>query len=164
VGLEIHHDAAREERLHVLDAELLQAVGAVHVGALAVAVEQRALGVVVDADMAEAIELGADLADLSGQEVVVPDGLVRSDRSAGEPAGGAYREDPAAEQRHLGLVGPRQRVGLAFCDELGGLQRLFRRLRVGRACLVLSAPFRDPRSLRLSVRNAEEQRRRGEQP
>ena len=42
-----------------------------------------AVGADLHADVAEAVELGAHLADLGGDELVVPDDLVPAERSAG---------------------------------------------------------------------------------
>ena len=42
-----------------------------------------AVGADLHADVAEAVKLGAHLADLGGHELVVPDDLVASERSAG---------------------------------------------------------------------------------
>ena len=71
----VEQDAAREEDADVLDAELLQAVGRAELGAPEAVVE---VIVAIDphADVPQAVELGADLADLAAEEVVVIDALV----------------------------------------------------------------------------------------
>ena len=93
---EVEQVAAREQRLQLLDAELLQAVGVADLGRGEAVVEMHLALVAVlaelDADMAEAVELGAGLADLGRQELVVVDQLVLAERAAGRPAGDAQRE------------------------------------------------------------------------
>ena len=86
----VEQHAAREEDADVLDPELRQAVGRAELRALEAVVE-----VVVaadpDADMAQAVELGADLADLAAEQLVVVDPLVlaaRARRSASRGSSG----------------------------------------------------------------------------
>ena len=90
-GVEQH--AAADEALlgDVLDAEVAHAqdhvAGAALVGRLALAavVEEVALGG-PDADVARAVELGADLADLGGHQLVVEHQAVAAERPAGRGA------------------------------------------------------------------------------
>ena len=94
--LDVDQVPAREQRLQLLDAELLQAVGVADLGQREAVVETH-LGLVavlaeLDADVAEAVELGADLADLGREELVVIDELVLAERAAGRAAGNAQRE------------------------------------------------------------------------
>ena len=138
--LEVQQDAAGEERFDMLDAQLLHAIAPDHLAGRDAVVEQ--LGVSTDADMCETVELGADLADLGRQEIVHPDHVVLAERPAGEPGGGAHREHPLAEQRHLCLIGAGKRDRVAGLDQLGGFQSLGRRHQVGGARLVIGAVFR----------------------
>ena len=90
----------REEGFEVLDAKFLQPVGVGHLGHGDAVVEAHLVHVAllaVDADMAEAVELGADLADLGGHEIVVVDHLVVAERAASGCPGDAESEDPRPE-------------------------------------------------------------------
>src|SRR5262249_54965471 len=69
---------------------------------------------------AEAVELGADLADLAGKEVVVVDDAVLPVGPAGRPAGDGQAEVALARQRHAVLVDPAEGVGLPLADEAAG--------------------------------------------
>ena len=75
-------NSAREEDADVLDAELLQAVGRAELRATKAVVEV-IIAIDPNADMPQAVELGADLADLAAEEVVVIDPLVLAARPAG---------------------------------------------------------------------------------
>ena len=77
---------AGEKRLQLLDSELLQAIGVADFRRR-VAVVEAHLGLVavlaqLEADVPEAVELGADLADLGCQELVMVDELVRAEWAA----------------------------------------------------------------------------------
>jgi hypothetical protein len=135
--------AAREDRLAVLNAELLQAVGVDHLKfghAVVEACFRQVAGLAhLDADMAQPVELGTRLADLGGQELVVTDQPVSA-----EP--GAHRRDPDVESalavlRHRRLVDAANAVDLAVLDDLDGVENLGRRDPVGRTGLVVLAPF-----------------------
>ena len=147
-GLDVDQMAAREQRLQLLGAELLQAVGVADLGGGEAVVEMHLALVAVlaelDADMAEAVELRADLADLGGEKFVVIDQLVRAERAAGRAAGNAQREGARAEQRHALLVGAADLVDLAVADPLGRVEHLGGRDVVRGAGLVGRAPFRRP--------------------
>jgi hypothetical protein len=54
--------------------------------------------------MAEAVELGADLADLGGEKFIVVDQFVLAKRATGGPAGDAQQEGALAEARHALFV------------------------------------------------------------
>jgi hypothetical protein len=77
---DVDQDAARHDRFHVLDPELLQPVRAVHLGADEAVIVDILLGAVghlhPHADVTRAVELRADLSDLRAQELVVADEAV----------------------------------------------------------------------------------------
>ena len=80
----VHQDAARDDRLDVLDAELSQAVGAPHFLHGDAVVEHVPLGAIrhrqAGTDMAEPVELRTDLPDLRAHELVMSDQPVRAER------------------------------------------------------------------------------------
>ena len=144
--------------LTCLHAQLLQAVGTDGRAGLGVTVLQVAgREAVVEhlvvqvarladarADMGETVELGADLANLGGQDLVVPDHLVLPERAAGRGARDAQREDALAEQRHAVFIDAAEAVDLALLDQAGRVQRDLRGHVVGGAGLVTFAPARRP--------------------
>ena len=148
--LRLHVDqvAAGEERLDMLHADLLEPVGALDLGpgkAVVVAV----VGLVGrradnGADMAEAVELGAHLADFGCEILVVIDEHVLAERPAGRGAGNAEREAARAEEGNARLVVAPDAGDLAVLDPLHGVERLLRRHPVGGAGLVSLAPARRP--------------------
>src|SRR5262249_27207927 len=71
-GGAVEYQAAGKEHASVLDAELLQAVGAAELGEL-VAVVEDVVVADVHADVAEAVELRADLADLAADQLIIVD-------------------------------------------------------------------------------------------
>ena len=101
----------------------------------------------LDADVAEAVELRPDLADLGRQKFVVIDQLVGAERTAGRAAGNAQREHARAEQRHARLVGAADLVDLAVADPFGGVEDLRGGDVVRGAGLVIRTPFRRPPGL-----------------
>src|SRR5205823_10602344 len=106
---DVEQHAAGEEGAGVLDAELLEAVGVAELGEL-VAVVEDVLGADADADVAEAVELGADLADLAANQLVVVDDLVLAHRPAGRPARDGQAEMALARDRHILLGEPAELV------------------------------------------------------
>jgi hypothetical protein len=131
--------AAREEYAHVLDAELLQAVSLAELGA-AEAVVEVIVAAHADADVAEAVELRADLADLTAEHLIVVDKAVGAVRAAGRRAGDGKAEVPLAKERHAVLVDPAELIELAVLDQPGRFQDLLRRQPVGGAGLVGGPP------------------------
>src|SRR5260221_1707047 len=75
----VQQDAAREEYAHVLNAELLVAKGVGELGSF-VAVIEIVVVVHVDADMAKAVELSANLADLATKHFIERNELVFAGR------------------------------------------------------------------------------------
>ena len=98
----------------------------------------------LDADVAEAVELRAGLADLGGEKLVMIDELVVAERAAGRTTGNAQREGTRAEQRHALLIDAADLVDLAVLDPFRRVEDLRRRDVVGGAGLVVLAPFRGP--------------------
>jgi len=88
----------------------------------------------------EAVELGADLAQLGDDDLLVAapavGGLVH------EPALGVHVETPGAEERHGGVQHAADLDDLAGLDQPRGLEHRLRLLVVGRAPLVVRAPLR----------------------
>ena len=70
----VEQHSASEEHADVLDAELLQSVGRAELRAPE-AVVKVIVAVDPNADVTQAVELGADLADLAAEEIVVIDAL-----------------------------------------------------------------------------------------
>ncbi len=75
---DVDEHAARHERADVLDAELREPVGLRELAPVVAVVEQ-----VADADVAEAVELRADLADLGADDLVVIHRAIRAHRPEG---------------------------------------------------------------------------------
>ncbi|MGY4382215.1 hypothetical protein ACVWZ3_009854 [Bradyrhizobium sp. i1.3.6] len=114
----IHHAAlerdhveqmrAGEDRLKLLDAKLLEPVCVANFCSCEAIVESHLALVAVlaelDSNMAEAVELRTGLADLGGQEFVVIDHLIVTERAAGRAAGNAQCEYTRTKQRHGGFV------------------------------------------------------------
>src|SRR5262249_26402103 len=119
-ALDIDEEAAGEDGLQLLHAELLEAVRVIDLLCCQAVVEAHfalvAILAQLDADMAEAVELRAGLTDLGGEELVVVDELVRTERAAGRTARNAQREDTRPEQRHAGFVDAADFVDLAVLD------------------------------------------------
>src|SRR5262249_39193690 len=97
-----------------------------------------------NAHVAESVELGADLADLAAEEVVVIHALILARWPAGRRAGDREAEVPLSRQRHAVLVDAAEGVDLALADEPGGLLDMRRAESVGRAALIARAPLRRP--------------------
>ena len=146
--LDVDEMAAREQRLQLLGSELLQAIGVADLGGGEAVVEMHLALVAVlaelDADVAEAVKLRADLADFGREELVVIDELVRAERAAGRATGNAQRECARAEQRHALLVGAADLVDLAVANPFDGIENLGRRDVVRGSGFVGRAPFRGP--------------------
>ncbi len=91
----IDQHAARDDRMELLDTEAFEPVGGGELPFDEAVVEAHLLAIAVRADLhadvAETVELGADLADLGRQELVVPDDLVGAERAAGRRAGDPQR-------------------------------------------------------------------------
>ena len=69
----------------MLDAELLEAIRAANLCGSEAVVETHlrlVLALDSDADMAKTVELGSDLANLGGEELVMPDDAVVAERAA----------------------------------------------------------------------------------
>ncbi len=100
-ALDIHQHASGEERVELLDAQLVDAVSVGHLLRGEAVVETlfaliaRLAG--LDADMREAVELGPDLTDLGAQKLVVPNDLVVAEGPAGRRARNAHRKSTVAE-------------------------------------------------------------------
>jgi hypothetical protein len=94
-----------------------------------------------DADMAEIVELRSHLPDLGGHELIVIDEAVFAERPTGRTAGNAQGEDAFAEQRHRGFIVVPELVDLAVLDPLRRLEHFRWRDVVGRAGLIVGAPF-----------------------
>ena len=92
------------------------------------------------ADVAETVELRADLADFAAEHLVVRDHPVLADRLRRGRAGNGQAEMPLAGQRHAIFIRAAQRVDLPVRDELLGLEDLFGRHAVGGAALIVSGP------------------------
>src|SRR5262249_41308794 len=138
---DVQQDASGEERLQVLYTQLLQPVGAADLF-LGQAVVVTDLAVTRDhSDVAQAIELRSDLADLAHEQlvVIVETGLAErpARRRAGPDAGGA---EALAEERDAVLQHVTKLVDLARLDELRRLQYLRRCHPVVRAALILRTP------------------------
>ena len=119
-GRHVKQDAAREKRLAVLDAQLLQAVRAPDLGlreAVVVTDGVTNLG----ADVAQTVKLRADLTDLATEHLVVVHELLGAERSAGGAARDGDRHVARAEQGHPGLQYPAEAINLAFANQAGGL-------------------------------------------
>src|SRR5512139_1477364 len=99
-----------EDRFQLLDAELLETIGVADLLGGVTVVEPHLAPVAVlahlDADVTEAVELRASLADLGGEKFVMIHQLVVAERAAGRATGNAQRERTGAEQRHALLVDP----------------------------------------------------------
>ena len=82
VGRQVDEHAARDQRFHVLDAELAEARARVHLGRREAVVEHALRAAVGEldlaADVAEAVELCADLADFGRKELVVIEHAIRA--------------------------------------------------------------------------------------
>ena len=134
----VEQHAARHHRRDFFDAELLQPGGIGEVEQLVAVVID-----VLDADMAEAIELAAD-ADPAFDDVVVIGGLARSE--AGNAGLAGLHDGDLESARRIGggrgVDGNAERIGLAGLDQACGLHHQFRRHVIGGADLVVRAPFR----------------------
>src|SRR4030095_8301849 len=91
-------DAAREEGLAVVDPELLETIGAAHLF-LGKAVVVAELVAHLVADVAEAVELGAALADLTAEHLIVVVQVVVAKRPARRPSGDRDGDVAGAEER-----------------------------------------------------------------
>src|SRR5882762_3946737 len=94
--------------------------------------------------MAEAIELGAGLANLGGQKFVMVDELVFAEGSASRTAGNTQQKGTLAKARHRLLVYPAHFVDFAVADPFGRVEHLCRGDVVRGAGLVFGTPFRRP--------------------
>ena len=137
-----------EEGLAVLDAELLETVRAQDLiagQAVVVAVVALIRALAHDRpDVAEAVELSADLADFGGEKLVVVDQLIAAEGAAGWRAGSAQGEDPRTEQRHAAFVNAADPINAAVLDQLDRFKGFLGRHEVGRAGLILRTPARRP--------------------
>jgi hypothetical protein len=97
----------------------------------------------LDADMAEAVELAAD-ADPAFDDVVIVGGLARPKTRNAGLAGLHDRDLEGAGRvgRRLGVDGHAERIGLACLDQRRRLHNQFRLHVVGGADLVVRTPFR----------------------
>src|ERR671918_492709 len=142
---DVEQDAAREERLEMLHAELLEPVGGADLllGEAVVVADLAVAG--GHADVPEAVELRADLADLAYEQLIVVVELVVAERPTRRRArDDDVRPQPLAEQRDALLEHAAQRVDLAGLDQAGRLEDLGRGHAVVGSPLVLRAPGRRP--------------------
>ena len=138
IGGHVEQHAARDDRRHLLDTELLQAVRIGEIGELVAVVID-----VLDAEMAEAVDLAAD-ADPRVKDVVVIGRLVRTETRA---AGLSGLNDGELERAWriggcLWRDGNAEGVGLAGLHQRGGLHHQLRRHVIGGTDLVVRSPFR----------------------
>src|SRR6185369_1355257 len=135
VARDVHEHAARRDRADVLDAELLESIGLCEIEPVVAVVEE-----VADADVAEAVELRADLAELAAHELVVIDHLVRAERA--ERLRNLQAEVARAEDRHAALVRAAELVHDSLRDHALCLEHLRGRDSVRGAALIRRAPAR----------------------
>jgi hypothetical protein len=95
---------------------------------------------VADADVAQAIELRADLTELAAHELVVEHHVVRAHGS--EALRNSQAEMARAEDRHRAFVRASELVDVARRDEALGLEHFRRREAIGGAALIGRAPTR----------------------
>ena len=134
---------------HVLDAEVAHADRPVAAAAL---VGLLPLTAVVEdvalrgphADVARPVELGADLADLGRDELVVEDEPVAAERAARRRARDDHVPDARPEGGDVPVVVLAERGGLALLDELDDLEDVLGRDPVDRAGLVVGAQLAGP--------------------
>ena len=119
--------------------------GAALVGGLALAavVEQVALRR-AHANVARTVELGADLADLGGDQLVVEDQTVAAERPAGGRARNLEQKATRTEERNVARIVFAERRGLALLHQLDRFEHHLGRGPIGRAHLVVRAPFARP--------------------
>src|SRR5215470_8311419 len=144
---EIEQVSGRDNRLDVLNAELLEAVGVAHLDLCEAVVESHlvlVLALKCHADVAEAIELRSDLADLTRDELIMVNEVVRSERAAGRPAWDTQREAPLAEHRHARFIEMAHLVELAGFNQSQCVQYFFRRYQICGADLIVLTPFGRP--------------------
>jgi hypothetical protein len=119
-GRDVEQDAARHDRVELFDTEFLQAglaedirfrkaIVVAHVACVGDAVRR-------NADMAEPVELGADLADLRGDDFVLVDDGIGAGRAAAARARALQIEGPATERGDRAVVFAAQLVDLARVD------------------------------------------------
>jgi hypothetical protein len=94
-----------------------------------------------NADVARAVELRPDLADLGRDELVVVDERVLPERPAGRRARNRHRPAARAEGRDARVIELAERRDLALFHQPHRLHDHRRRGAVGRAHLVVGAPF-----------------------
>ena len=116
---DVDEHAARHERADVLDAELREPVALRELGAVVAVVEE-----IADADVAQTVELRADLADLGADDLVVIHGPVRAERPV--RLRNPQAEMPRAEQRHARLVDAAELIDGAARHEALRLEHLLR--------------------------------------
>src|SRR5258708_3625765 len=101
------------------------------------------VGLVTDlaSEMAEGVHVRADLADLRGKELVVPDGLAAAPmRTSRRAAGHAQGEDAAGGERNLRVVLVAEPDDLVPLHEGQSLPDLFGSKQVAVAALVVRPP------------------------
>ena len=151
MGGGVQEDASADEALlrHRLDAEFAQpkdvagGMALQHGLQIAPAIEEIAVGR-ADADMARAVELRADLAELGGHHLVVEEHGVLAERSGGRRAGDRHAPDARAEQGDVGGVELAERCDLALRDQADRVQHHVRRRAVRRADPVVGSPLAGP--------------------
>src|SRR6185295_11829570 len=132
---DVDQDAAREQRAHIVDTELLEA------GALGVLGDLLAIVPAVEMGLVrKAVELGADLAELGDDDLFVRAAHVGE--FVHERALGVHVETPRPEERHAGTEHVRELDHLAGLDQLRGIHYGRGLLVIGRTALVGCAPFR----------------------
>ena len=131
--------------MQLLGAELREAVRTLHLlhGVAVVEAHVGLVAVLADLhpDVPEAVELGSGLADLGGEELVVPDDLVLADGAPGRRGGDADHPLALPEHRHAGVVLVTELVRHVVLDRgKRARHHLGLLVPVGRAGLVTLAP------------------------
>src|SRR5262249_41366006 len=95
-------------------------------------------------DMAQAVELGADLADLAADELIIRHNIVRAVWRVGGEAGNRQAEMALSRYRHPLLVDAPQLIDLPLSYQPSGACNLRGRDPVRGAALVFGAELRGP--------------------
>ena len=125
----------------------VEPVGLREIGPVVAVVEQ-----IADADVAQAVELRADLAELAADDLVVIHRAVRADRP--ERLRNPQAVVARAEQRHRRLVDVAELIDRAARDQVLRLEHLRGRDAVCRAALIGGAPARRIPVVRLAESHA----------
>ena len=139
----IDQDTSREEHADVFDAEFLKPIGIAELTQLETVVED-VFPVDVCSDVPEPVELRADLADFSAEQLVVRHDLIGAGRRPRRQTGNRQAEMALAGQRHPVFVDAAQLVNAALLNQVACFEHFIRRESVGSAALVIRTPFRRP--------------------